>query len=73
MQAPEGVAEMAHTFTNPLIHGLFSPKDRQAMIRPEMREDLAQQAEHHRRRTFQEEVTALLKKHGMEFDPRFVV
>jgi hypothetical protein len=31
------------------------------------------QEEHHRKLTYQEEVAALLKKHGVEFDPRFVV
>jgi len=31
------------------------------------------QEEHHRKLSYQEEVVALLKKHGVEFDPRFVV
>jgi REP element-mobilizing transposase RayT len=31
------------------------------------------QEEHHRRRTYREEVVALLKKHGIAFDERFVV
>ena len=148
---------MAHTYTNLLTHALFSTKDRQPLIRPEMKSDLyaymggiinnlrgrpilingpkdhvhllfvlpatlslsdfmeklkansskwvnersrrrsfswqtgyaafsvsqsklrevkayiAEQEEHHRQLTYQEEVVALLKKHGMEFDPRFVV
>jgi putative transposase len=148
---------MAHTYTNLLIHALFSTKDRQPLIRPEMKSDLyaymggiisqlggkpvlingpkdhvhlllvlpttlsladfmeklkansskwvneqsarrifswqagyaafsvsqsklnevkayiSTQEEHHRKLTFQQEVMALLKKHGMEFDPRFVV
>ena len=34
---------------------------------------IARQDEHHRRRTYQEEVVALLRRHGVEFDPRFVV
>jgi hypothetical protein len=34
---------------------------------------ISQQEEHHRKLTYQEEVMALLKKHGVEFDPRFVV
>ncbi len=33
---------------------------------------IANQEEHHRRITFQEEVLALLKKHGIEYDPRYV-
>jgi REP element-mobilizing transposase RayT len=146
---------MAHTYTNLLTHALFSTKDRQPLIRPEMKSDLyaymggiiknlrgkpvlingpkdhvhllfvlpaslsladfmeklkansskwakdrvrgfawqagyaafsvsqskldevkayiAQQEGHHRRRTYQEEVVALLKRHGVEFDQRFVV
>jgi hypothetical protein len=27
---------------------------------------------HHRKMTFDEELVALLRKHGVEFDPRFV-
>jgi len=34
---------------------------------------IAQQDEHHRRRTYQEEVVALLTRHGVDFDPRFAV
>jgi REP element-mobilizing transposase RayT len=30
------------------------------------------QEEHHRRRTFQEEFLAILSKHGIEYDPRYV-
>jgi putative transposase len=31
---------MAHTYTNLLIHALFSTKDRQPIIHPEMKSDL---------------------------------
>jgi len=34
---------------------------------------IAQQDEHHRRRTYQEEVVALLTRHGIDFDARFAV
>jgi len=30
------------------------------------------QAEHHRQQTFEEEFLAFLKKHGIEYDPRYV-
>lgn len=30
------------------------------------------QPEHHRRRTFQEEFSAFLKKHRIEYDPRYI-
>ena len=33
---------------------------------------IANQREHHRRRTFQEEFLAFLEKHGIEYDPRNV-
>lgn len=35
-------------------------------------EYIAHQEEHHRKLTFQGEVLALLKKHGISYDPRFV-
>jgi putative transposase len=33
---------------------------------------IAQQAQHHRRRTFEEEFIELLKRHEVEYDPRYV-
>ncbi len=39
---------------------------------PDVRRYLDNQAEHHRSMTFQEEFIALLKKHGIEYDPRYV-
>jgi REP element-mobilizing transposase RayT len=39
----------------------------------EVKAYISRQEEHHRKRTYQEEVVALLKKHGIEFDSRFVV
>ena len=33
---------------------------------------LANQAEHHRVRTFQEEFLAFLKRHGIEYDERYI-
>lgn len=30
------------------------------------------QAEHHRKRSFEEEFVAFLKKHGVEYDPQYV-
>jgi putative transposase len=37
-----------------------------------VRNYIANQEQHHRKMTFQEEVLALLKRHGVEYDPRFV-
>ena len=33
---------------------------------------IANQEEHHRKRTFQDELRSLLRKHGIEFDERYV-
>jgi len=33
---------------------------------------IAEQAEHHKRRSFQAEFLALLKKHGVEYDERYI-
>lgn len=35
-------------------------------------EYIANQAEHHRARTFEEEFIAFLERHGVEYDPRYV-
>ncbi len=37
-----------------------------------VRNYIARQEEHHPRMTYQEEVWALLQKHGIAYDPRFV-
>lgn len=37
-----------------------------------VREYIRNQEEHHRRMTFEEEFIALLEKHGIEYDPRYV-
>jgi REP element-mobilizing transposase RayT len=39
----------------------------------EVKAYISQQEEHHRKSTYQDEVIVLLKKHGVEFDSRFVV
>lgn len=38
----------------------------------QVKEYIAQQEEHHRKRTFQEEFRLLLVRHGIEFDERYV-
>jgi uncharacterized protein (DUF342 family) len=35
-------------------------------------EYIQNQAEHHRTRTFKEEFLAILKKHGIAYDPKYV-
>jgi putative transposase len=39
---------------------------------PSVRNYIVRQEEHHRRMTYEQEVLALLKRHGVEHDPRFV-
>ena len=39
---------------------------------PRVREYIRNQREHHRARSFQDELRALLKKHGVAFDERYV-
>ena len=38
----------------------------------EVRRYIENQAEHHRRMTFQDELRALFQRHGIEFDERYV-
>jgi putative transposase len=39
---------------------------------PDTKVYIANQREHHRTKTFQEEFIAFLEKHGIEYDPRYV-
>ena len=39
---------------------------------PEVKEYIENQVEHHRHRTFREELIAFLKHHGIEYDERYV-
>ena len=43
-----------------------------ATSRPRVRRYIGNQAEHHRRRTFQEELIAFLEKAGIQYDPRYL-
>jgi putative transposase len=37
-----------------------------------VRSYIAKQEAHHRRATFEEELVGLLRKHGIEFDPKYI-
>ncbi len=50
-------------------YGAFSVSPSQI---PVMKEHIRNQAEHHKRRNFEEEFRALLKKSGVDYDPRHV-
>jgi putative transposase len=39
---------------------------------PSVREYIQHQPEHHRKQTYQEEFIALLERHGIEYDPRYL-
>lgn len=39
---------------------------------PTVREYIQHQKEHHHKQTFQEEFVALLERHGIEYDPRYL-
>jgi REP element-mobilizing transposase RayT len=41
-------------------------------VAPKVEAYIAGQEEHHRKQTFEEELVALLKRHGIEYDPRYV-
>ena len=43
-----------------------------ASLVPAVSRYIQNQKEHHKKLSFQEELLALLKKHGVEFDPRYV-
>jgi putative transposase len=51
-------------------YGAFSVSGSQAAA---VRRYIANQTDHHRKRTFPEEYLALLEKHGIEFDERYVL
>ena len=51
-------------------YGAFSVSESQASG---VRRYIARQPEHHRKRTFREEYMALLRKHGVEFDERYLL
>ena len=65
---------MSHTYTNILIHALFSTRGRQPWLVPKMRDETSNRnrEEHHRKVSFIEEVVAFLDQRGVEYDPRYV-
>ena len=72
---------MAHTFANLLTHVIFSTKDRQSLIAPDLKPDLLAylggivrdlQGKALARVSFQEEFIAFLKKNGVDYDERYI-
>ena len=76
------------SYVSSYFHCVFSTKERQPTIPPPLRERLWpflggiarengmkaiwSQKEHHRKMTFQEEFLALLKKHHIAYDDRYL-
>ncbi|MFQ5412237.1 MAG: hypothetical protein ACE5EC_08055 [Phycisphaerae bacterium] len=50
-------------------YGVFSVSK---SAEPDVKSYFEHQAEHHKKRDFQEELLALLRVHGVEFDDRYV-
>jgi len=50
-------------------YGVFSVSQSNA---PQVKQYVANQEEHHRQMTFQDEYRAMLERHGIEFDERYV-
>jgi hypothetical protein len=57
---------MSHTYTSLLFHCIFSTKDRAADIDENIRPQLFAYM------TFKEEFVAMLKKHGLEYDEKYM-
>ena len=41
-------------------------------VKPKVHEYIARQAEHHRTKSFREELIEFLERHGIEYDPRYL-
>ncbi len=61
--------EQGHKFSWQQGYGAFSVSSSNI---PAVVQYIRNQQEHHRKRGFEEEFVALLKKHGVAFDPKFV-
>ncbi|HEX8890775.1 MAG TPA: IS200/IS605 family transposase [Pyrinomonadaceae bacterium] len=63
------MSKMRQTFGWQSGYGAFSVSQSNALA---VSEYIAHQEEHHRRVSFQEEFVSFLKKHGIEYDERFI-
>ena len=66
---------MANTYTHLLYHCVWSTKNRKALILPtvpDVSRYISDQRDHHRTKTFEKEIIALLEKHEIDFDPKYV-
>jgi hypothetical protein len=58
-------------YTNLLTHLVFSTKERHPFISPPIR-SIDNQEAHHHKASFQDEFRALLKRHGIVLDERYI-
>jgi hypothetical protein len=67
---------MSRTFSHLFTHIVFSTKGRAPLIVPDLKPELhayiRNQEEHHQKFNYQEEFLSLLRKHGVEYDERYV-
>jgi hypothetical protein len=68
---------MPQSLSHLIVHTVFSTKDRRPFlqseeIRIETYAYMADQAEHHRKLSYQEELRELLKRHRVAFDERYL-
>ena len=67
---------MPNTFSQIYLHFVFSVKYRQALIPKTHKEELHKyinnQEEHHKKTTFREEYTGLLKKFDIAFEDKYL-
>jgi hypothetical protein len=67
---------MPGTYSQLLLHAVFSTKGRERWITPDLAERLypyiGGQAAHHAKEDFRSELLRMLRAHGVEFDEKYV-
>ena len=68
---------MVQSLAHLLVHAIFSTKDRQPFlhseeIRNEIHAYILNQAEHHKKFSYQEEIREIFKRHRVAYDERYV-
>ena len=67
---------MSHTYAQNVIHVVFSTKERRRLIEwlniPKVVRYIQNQGSYHKKMKFEQEFLAFLRKHGVEFDPKYV-
>jgi hypothetical protein len=63
---------MASTYSSLHYHLVFGTKSREPWIVPAWRGRLHNQEEHHRLKSYREELDTMLQKAGIEYDPQYI-